>query len=121
MFSAAVDHPRREAATPGSAVPVSRQAAPDATGVPVHWEQPQPTVQPTLQRGEAEDTEVGGAGAPPAPEGVAAALGSTSPAPAKPGGADMDELARRLYAPMSALLRAELWLDRERSGRSMVR
>jgi hypothetical protein len=76
--------------------------------------------QPTLQRAE----EAGEAAPSPAPapeEGaVAAALGPASPSPAKPG-PDMDELARRLYGPMSALLRAELWLDRERSGRSLTR
>lgn len=121
MFSAAVQQTHPDAVTPGGAVPVSAQPAPDATEVAVHWEPPQPTVQPALQRTEAGDAEAGGADEPPAPEGVAAALGSTSPAPAKPGGTDLDELARRLYAPMSALLRAELWLDRERSGRSMVR
>ncbi|MEE3850649.1 hypothetical protein VZC37_09905 [Gordonia sp. LSe1-13] len=29
---------------------------------------------------------------------------------------DLEELARRLYEPLSARLRTELWLDRERSG-----
>ena len=29
---------------------------------------------------------------------------------------DLDEMARRLYEPLSARLRAELWLDRERAG-----
>jgi hypothetical protein len=29
---------------------------------------------------------------------------------------DLDELARRLYEPLSARIRAELWLDRERAG-----
>ncbi|MGH9003655.1 MAG: hypothetical protein ACRDYV_11040, partial [Acidimicrobiia bacterium] len=33
-----------------------------------------------------------------------------------PGGVDLDELARRLYGRMSSQLRAELRLDRERSG-----
>ena len=76
-----------------------------------------------MQRADEGGGEAAAAPAPDTPSaaGVATALGSTSPAPAKPGGADLDELARRLYAPMSALLRAELWLDRERSGRSMTR
>ena len=30
--------------------------------------------------------------------------------------AELDEMARRLYEPLSARLRAELWLDRERAG-----
>ncbi|MEE4022752.1 hypothetical protein V1Y59_06665 [Gordonia sp. PKS22-38] len=29
---------------------------------------------------------------------------------------DLEDLARRLYEPLSARLRTELWLDRERSG-----
>ncbi|WP_426561256.1 hypothetical protein ACPPVT_14050 [Angustibacter sp. McL0619] len=42
-------------------------------------------------------------------------------APAGPGGApashgDLEELARQLYEPLVAQLRAELWLDRERAG-----
>ena len=39
----------------------------------------------------------------------------------KPTAAELDELAKRLYEPLSARLRTELWLDRERSGRSMTR
>ncbi|MQA15099.1 MAG: hypothetical protein GEV09_13280 [Pseudonocardiaceae bacterium] len=34
-----------------------------------------------------------------------------------PGQRDLDELARRLYGPISRRLRAELRADRERSGR----
>lgn len=46
---------------------------------------------------------------------------SSAPAPAapaadQPSGADIDEMARRLFEPLSARLRAELWLDRERVG-----
>lgn len=33
-----------------------------------------------------------------------------------PTGRDLDELAEHLYGPISARLRAELWVDRERSG-----
>jgi hypothetical protein len=95
------------------------EAASGGTEVAIRWEQP----QATAQRAEESGGEASGAPAPETPSavGVASALGSTAPTPAKPGGTDMDELARRLYAPMSALLRAELWLDRERSGRSMTR
>ncbi len=59
--------------------------------------------------------------APSEPAGEAAApppTASAAPAPA-PAGApptDLDEMARRLYEPLSARLRAELWLDRERAG-----
>jgi hypothetical protein len=41
---------------------------------------------------------------------------SAPPAAAGPKPADLDELARRLYEPLTARLRAELWLDRERAG-----
>ena len=91
----------------------------DGTEVAIRWEQPQATVQ-RAEDGGGEAAGAAGARAPSA-AGVATALGSAPSAAAKPGGTDLDELARRLYAPMSALLRAELWLDRERSGRSMTR
>jgi hypothetical protein len=45
----------------------------------------------------------------------------TPPASAAAGTSNLDELARRLYEPLSARLRAELWLDRERSGRTLSR
>lgn len=43
---------------------------------------------------------------------------SSTVAPAAAGAKppDLDELARRLYEPLTARLRAELWLDRERAG-----
>ena len=47
--------------------------------------------------------------APPSP-------GSAGGEPGAPGGLDIEELARRLFDPLSARLRAELWLDRERAG-----
>jgi hypothetical protein len=61
---------------------------------------------------------------PPASEpatDVSAAPPVTTPVPppAAGGGAspvDLDEMARRLYEPLTARLRAELWLDRERAG-----
>jgi len=51
----------------------------------------------------------------PPPSGPAP---GAAPAPAPAGAApiDLDEMARRLYEPLSARLRAELWLDRERAG-----
>jgi hypothetical protein len=55
----------------------------------------------------------------PAAEAAPSAPASTAaPAPAAPGASptDLDEMARRLYEPLSARLRAELWLDRERAG-----
>jgi len=108
-----VDHPVTDG-TDGTASTASTAS----TEVAIHWEQPPATVQ----RAEESGAEAAESPAPetPAAAAVASAPGAP-PAPGKPGGADMDELARRLYAPMSALLRAELWLDRERSGRSMTR
>jgi hypothetical protein len=81
-----------------------------------------PGAEPEVQR--SVETEVQLAGADPAP--APAAPAPTAPAPAgaaggpagaaAPSGADLDEMARRLYEPLSAKLRAELWQDRERSG-----
>ncbi len=107
----ATDHPVTD---PGTGI--------DGTGaaeVAARWELP----HPTLQRADDGGGEVTAAAEPepPTATGVATALGGAAPAVAQPGGPDLDELARRLYGPMSALLRAELWLDRERSGRSLAR
>ena len=71
----------------------------------------------TIQR--SADTEVQPAADPPA--AAPAAAPSAAPAgpagPAAPmSGAELEEMARRLYEPLSARLRAELWQDRERSG-----
>ncbi len=53
--------------------------------------------------------------APSAPAGAApAAAGAAAPA-----SADVDALVGRLYEPLAARLRAELWLDRERAGALM--
>jgi hypothetical protein len=53
--------------------------------------------------------------APPVP---ATAAPAAAPAPAQ-APADVDELVGRLYEPIAARLRAELWLDRERAGALM--
>jgi hypothetical protein len=60
----------------------------------------------------AAPSEPAGETAPSAP------ASSVAPAPAAAGtqATDLDEMARRLYEPLSARLRAELWLDRERAG-----
>jgi hypothetical protein len=62
---------------------------------------------PTVQREEAEVPS------PPLPTASTVAAGPEGTAPAV---ADLDEMARRLFEPLSARLRAELWLDRERAG-----
>jgi hypothetical protein len=56
----------------------------------------------------------------PPPQTAAQAPAQAAPSPGAPG-QNLDDLARRLYEPLAARLRAELWLDRERSGRSLVR
>ena len=71
----------------------------------------------TIQR--SAETEVQLAADPPA--AAPAAAPSAAPAgpagPAAPmNGAELEEMARRLYEPLTARLRAELWQDRERSG-----
>ena len=49
--------------------------------------------------------------------GPVGGTGSDRAGPAAPmSGAELEEMARRLYEPLSARLRAELWQDRERSG-----
>jgi hypothetical protein len=52
--------------------------------------------------------------APVASAPTAAPTGASSPTAA--GSANVDELATRLYEPLLARLKAELWLDRERAG-----
>jgi hypothetical protein len=89
---------------------------------------PTPAAEPpvTAQRAvDAEPVEPLPAEAP-APEAPGTATPTTaSAATAAPAagtaGQNLDELARRLYEPLSARLRAELWLDRERTGRSLTR
>ena len=74
------------------------------------------TIGEAVQRAEEGGGDAEAAGAPtpdtsePATATAVPAPPGAPPAAAKPGGADLDELARRLYAPMSALLRAELSL-----------
>jgi hypothetical protein len=51
--------------------------------------------------------------APSAPATATAPAAGHTPAPASP---PLDELARQLFGPLSARLKAELRLDRERAG-----
>jgi hypothetical protein len=67
-----------------------------------------PTVQTVSEPSPADQ-------APPVP---ATAAPAAAPAPAQ-APADVDELVGRLYEPIAARLRAELWLDRERAGALM--
>jgi hypothetical protein len=81
----------------------------------------------TTETSAAEDgftsVQLQAAGETPAPEPASETATSgpvSTPSPPSAAGTtsatDLDELARRLYEPLSARLRAELWLDRERAG-----
>ena len=70
---------------------------------------------------EAPAEDAGPPTAAPDPAASPAAAPGTTGGKGKPTAAELDELAKRLYEPLSARLRTELWLDRERSGRSMTR
>jgi hypothetical protein len=63
---------------------------------------------PAVQR-EADD-------APAASEPAPAAAAAPSAAAPGAGGQNIDDLVRRLYDPLAARIKAELWLDRERAG-----
>jgi hypothetical protein len=65
---------------------------------------PEPTESATLQRAAGANGQ--------------ASAGATNavPAPAVADGADLDELAKRLYGRLRVMLKHELRLDRERAG-----
>lgn len=72
---------------------------------------PQPPAAPATESGEPE------AAAFPAPAAAMSATVASSPLQGgRPTGAQLEELAQLLYEPISARIRAELWLDRERAG-----
>lgn len=74
--------------------------------------------EPTLQRDEAEPAPEPTPAIPaePTPTGSTPGAVSAGAAPAAAPSGNLDELARRLYEPLAARLREELWLDRERAG-----
>ena len=82
-------------------VPAQRDAIPTTPAIPTAQEVP--AVTPVVQMAEASSA---------APAASTAAPGT----PQGTGGVDVDEMAKRLYEPLTARLRAELWLDRERAG-----
>lgn len=91
--------------TPSRPVPAGVGAAEDtpawAAGAPVQ-----------VQRVEAPSSPPDGVTGLPSPTSTVTAPSGAAGAPAM----DLDELADRLYEPLSTRLRAELWLDRERAG-----
>ncbi|WP_223184221.1 hypothetical protein [Streptomyces sp. CBMA152] len=115
--------PQRAATTPVTARPTPqpvvqrRPAAPQPTPpAPTPVIQPtlrnQPPPTPTIQRSQSTAPAPRPTASAPTPQPAAA------PSPEPPDEpADLDALARRLVAPLSRLLRAELRGDRERIGR----
>ena len=71
---------------------------------------------PTVSREAADAAEQ--PVATPADPSVVQRATAPGPAPAAAGAGptDVEELARRLFDPLAARLKAELWLDRERAG-----
>lgn len=94
------------------------QAVSAADGQPDAASRTPAAVQRQEAAGPADSSEAAADAAPsPAPM-VQPATPATPAAPAAPGPASppLDELARQLFGPLAARLKAELWLDRERAG-----
>ena len=88
---------------------ITPDQTPQAPAVPVQTASSADVPEtPPLESAAATPAEGGG----PAPTPVSA---GHRPA-ASMSATELDEMARRLYEPLSARLRAELWLDRERYG-----
>ena len=127
MFSAAAG--RTSGATETPAVLDSTANSTETSGATWPIGSMPPEVSPHLAQQSATSVqradESGPTSTAPSPGAEAPAAAATAAAAAPTAGKaaapDLDELARRLYGPVSALLRAELWLDRERSGRSLAR
>ena len=130
--------PAGEAPTSGSAksfASMFSETSPSSVAATVSGPRAPTLAVATLQRQSFDDSSSAGTtdaaeslpATEPAPDGGAAsetaeapapAAGTSSSAVAPPAApaADVDEMARRLYEPLVARLRAELWLDRERAG-----
>ena len=72
-----------------------------------------PVVQRAPESSDAPPADSSASGAAAAPA-VAAAAAPQNPSGAAP--VNIDELVERIYDPLAARLRTELWLDRERAG-----
>lgn len=77
-----------------------------------------PELPPEPASAASEPASAPDPSAEPSSTGTPTASVAASTAPPGPAAApaDLDELARRLYDPLVARIRAELWLDRERAG-----
>jgi hypothetical protein len=79
---------------------------------------PENAVQEHAAPEQVQREEAAAAPQPAVQTAPAASAAPAAPAPAKAvSAAEVEELAKRLYEPLTAKLRAELWLDRERAGR----
>jgi hypothetical protein len=120
----------RTPATPAQRLPgrgLEEQVAPPAQPPPIRTMSLQQMFEPVQETspGPGPSAPAADASAPvqrePAPGGPAAAT-ATSTTPSGPvaagaaGSVNTDELATRLYEPLVARIKAELWLDRERAG-----
>jgi len=116
---------------PAEAMPLQRMFSPGAVAVAAglatdagdgsvvfhpppgdHPGEPHAVSEPSVQR-DAAPVSTGDGPVVAAAPGAAAAAPAGAPAV---GSADIEELARRLFDPLAARLKAELWLDRERAG-----
>jgi hypothetical protein len=91
--------------------------------VPIHWwmfalAAAQSSDGVAVQRSAEVEVQPASVDSAPAASSAGSSAAPAGPAaPAAPlSGAELEEMARRLYEPLSARLRTELWQDRERSG-----
>jgi hypothetical protein len=100
----------------GPPVPVARPETAVGAGAAIREVPVVQREEPGVVAAEEPVPGTGGADATPAPSPAAGPASGSPPVPAGPPFFDLDELARRLFDPLSARLRAELRLDRERAG-----
>jgi hypothetical protein len=79
---------------------------------------PEPAPEPAPATDQPADTPPEPGTGTAAPQSVSTAT-TTAQASAGAPGTNLDELVQRLYDPLAARLRAELWQDRERAGALM--
>ena len=91
-------------------------ASPSPTEAPFHTENAHSPVQrEPVDAGPSGAGQSMSAATERGPAAAAPLSGGPGPAGGEVG-ANLDEMARRLYEPLAARLREELWLDRERAG-----
>ena len=112
-FASAAFSPGESSSDPASGVPQFETSGPSYDPSTNTITFASPTVQREPEAAPPPETAPAAAQAPSTPSGPA----PSGPAAASPaGGGDVEELVNKLYDPLAARLRAELWLDRERAG-----